>query len=211
MEQFVAQHGPQLGAIPEHLWPALQRKLSAQTFDAGEHLMMDWGEEAGWQVFVADPAGLRAADPNAVFLVDHAWSYTRQTAREALLTVEGLLERVIGLLDMDDEDPQPEPEPQPEPQPEPPPRDDAPISQESIVIKASSIPDAGQGAFAGVGLAPATLLGTYAGERLSSAEAQARYPRGDAYYLLAVPGEDDVLVDAADPERSNWLRYLNHA
>ena len=42
-------------------------------------------------------------------------------------------------------------------------------------------------------------------------EAQARYPRGDAYYLLAVPGEDDVLVDAADPERSNWLRYLNHA
>ena len=43
------------------------------------------------------------------------------------------------------------------------------------------------------------------------AEAQARYPRGDAYYLLAVPGADDVLVDAADPERSNWLRYLNHA
>ena len=29
--------------------------------------------------------------------------------------------------------------------------------------------------------------------------------------LLTVPGADDVLVDAADPERSNWLRYLNHA
>ena len=108
-------------------------------------------------------------------------------------------------------EPGPEPEPEPGPEPELQPRDDTPISQDSIAIRTSSIPDAGQGAFAAVGLAPATLLGTYAGERLSSAEAQARYPRGDAYYLLAVPGADDLLVDAADPERSNWLRYLNHA
>ena len=86
-----------------------------------------------------------------------------------------------------------------------------PVSETAIEIRTSNIPEAGNGAFAKTQMDAGTFLGTYAGERLSTSEAQARYPRGDAYYLLAVPGESDVLVDAADPTKSNWLRYLNHA
>jgi hypothetical protein len=32
---------------------------------------------------------LSAADPSAIFLVDHAWTYTTATARQALQEVEG--------------------------------------------------------------------------------------------------------------------------
>eukprot|EP01043_Picozoa_sp_COSAG02_P041493 COSAG02_NODE_3445_length_6730_cov_4.938772_3_plen_177_part_00 len=141
-------------------------------------------------------------------------SYTRASARHALEQVDGLLGRVVGLLDMEDEqDEQQEEE-----------SDELkasllssvlkqgqPVSETAVDIRMSTIPEAGNGAHAKVQMDAGMFLGTYAGEHLSTAEAQARYPRGDAYYLLAVPGESDVLVDAVDPSKSNWLRYLNHA
>ena len=144
-------------------------------------------------------------------------SYTRASARDALEQVDGLVGRVVGLLDMEDEqdgqDGQEEEE-----------SDELkavllrsaleqrePVSESAIDIRMSTIPKAGKGAHTRVQMDAGTFLGTYAEERLDTAEAQARYPRGDAYYLLAVPGESDVLVDAVDPSKSNWLRYLNHA
>ncbi len=144
-------------------------------------------------------------------------SYTRASARDALEQVDGLLDRVVGLLDMEDE--QDEQDGQQEEE------SDAlnaallnsaleqgePVSESAVDIRMSTIPKAGKGAHTKVQMDAGTFLGTYAGERLNTAEAQARYPRGDAYYLLAVPGESDVLIDAVDPSKSNWLRYLNHA
>ena len=86
--QWQDAHASQLSSqgVPRHLWPALQAKLASQLFDAGEHLLMDWDADgAGWHVLVANPAGLRASDPNAIFLVDHAWrcarAHTRASAR----------------------------------------------------------------------------------------------------------------------------------
>ena len=83
-QQWQNAHASQLSSqgVPRHLWPALQTKLTSQVFDAGEHLMMDWDADgAGWHVLVANPAGLRANDPNAIFLVDHAWRCTRTHTR----------------------------------------------------------------------------------------------------------------------------------
>ena len=80
-QEWQAAHAPQLSSqgVPPHLWPALQAKLTDQVFDAGEHLMLDWDADGtGWHVLVANPDGLRAEDPNAIFLVDHAWRCAAQ-------------------------------------------------------------------------------------------------------------------------------------
>ena len=144
-------------------------------------------------------------------------SYTRASARDALEHVDGLLSRVVGLLDMEDD--QEDQDGQQEDESDELKaallssvlRQGEPIAESAVDIRMSTIPQAGKGAHAKAQMDAGTFLGTYRGERLTTAEAQARYPRGDAYYLLAVPGEEDVLVDAADPSKSNWLRFLNHA
>ena len=162
---------------------------------------------------------MRCAASNRFFWLSHltgatCGSYTRTSARDALEQVDGLLGRVVGLLDMEDEQDEQEEEDTEElkasllssvlKQGEP-------VSETAVDIRMSAIPEAGNGAHAKAQMEAGTFLGTYTGERLNTAEAQARYPLGDAYYLLAVPGESDVLVDAVDPSKSNWLRYLNHA
>jgi len=75
-----------------------------------------------------------------------------------------------------------------------------------VRVGPSSIPNAGQGVFASRELPKGVVLGAYAGERLTLAEMDARYPRGDARYVLDVRG---VYLDAADPAHSNWTRYIN--
>ena len=82
-QEWQGAHAPQLSSqnVPQHLWPALQAKLTGQVFDAGEHLMMDWDADGtGWHVLVANPEGLRAEDPNTIFLVDHAWRCATRSA-----------------------------------------------------------------------------------------------------------------------------------
>lgn len=197
----------------------MQAKLTEQRFDAGEHVMLDWGPDEGWRVNAL--AALSAADPSAIFLVDHAWTYTRGTARQTLMGVDGLLSRVAGLLDMEDDD-----DGGGSADGDADDADDADLkaallegaqgqvpvdANTAIAIKGSTIPEAGDGAFAAVALATGTFLGTYQGEKLNAAAAQEKYPLGNAYYVLAVPGSDDLLIDAADASKSNWLRYLNHS
>jgi hypothetical protein len=79
-------------------------------------------------------------------------------------------------------------------------------------------PIQGLGAFATRGLPTGTRLVEYAGERLTPAEAEARYPDVDGErhhtYLFAFDYEEDgedveVVVDAA--VGGNAARYLNHS
>ncbi len=79
-----------------------------------------------------------------------------------------------------------------------------------IVIKDSLIPNAGQGAFIDVDVKKGSLLGKYIGEPLTNEEYVNKYPDGKSFYVLAVPGEEDMFVDASDPSKSNWTRYINH-
>ena len=72
-------------------------------------------------------------------------------------------------------------------------------------------PIQGEGAFATREIAAGTRLVEYTGERLTPAEADARYPDDDDErhhtYLFAI--DDDVVIDAA--VGGNEARFINHS
>ncbi len=73
-----------------------------------------------------------------------------------------------------------------------------------------SSPIQGLGAFATCDIPEGVRLIEYAGERLTPAQADARYPDGDERhhtFLFAI--DDDVVVDAA--VNGNEARFLNHS
>ena len=69
----------------------------------------------------------------------------------------------------------------------------------------------GFGAFAQAGIPEGARLIEYAGERLTPAQAEARYPDDDAArhhtFLFAI--DDDVVIDAA--VNGNDARWINHS
>lgn len=113
-EDFLSLHRPQLdaAAVPQHLWSSLFSKLVNQIFDAGEKFsmfMVDYGEKKRedcdplFSVFVSAENGVCATDPNDIFLIDHAWTFTANDARKHLQTVPGLLERMARLMGCSDD------------------------------------------------------------------------------------------------------------
>lgn len=119
--EFVAVHKPQLesSAVPVHLWPALYRKLSTDTFDAGEALqllLIDYDEEdeekntpdddddSTKPVFALEVArehGIKASDPQAIYLVDHAWTFRLNSARQQLEEYPQLADRLSAITGVD--------------------------------------------------------------------------------------------------------------
>ncbi|ETW04700.1 hypothetical protein, variant [Aphanomyces invadans] len=100
---FLALHEAQLRAIavPEHLWPSLHHKLSQEEFDAGDYFHLAKDEDDDLHAVV-----LREIDPNdsnAIFLVDHAWTFTTDNnkPREMLTTVPSLIGRMENLMRID--------------------------------------------------------------------------------------------------------------
>ncbi|KDO34012.1 hypothetical protein SPRG_01286 [Saprolegnia parasitica CBS 223.65] len=99
---FLTHHEAQLrgAAIPEHLWPSLFEKLSNEIFDAGSYFQLAADEDGDLHaVALRDMA---AADADAVFLIDHAWTYTTDNdqARVALMTAPSLLPRMEALMQL---------------------------------------------------------------------------------------------------------------
>jgi len=72
-------------------------------------------------------------------------------------------------------------------------------------------PIEGFGAFATRPIAAGVRLIEYAGERLTPAEAQARYPdvSGERHHTYLFAIDDDVVVDAA--VNGNEARFINHS
>jgi len=117
--EFVALHKPQLesSAIPVHFWPALYRKLATDTFDAGEALQLmlieyDEDEEQNpaedddspnpvFALGVAREQGVRAADPHAIYLIDHAWTFRLSGARQQLEQHSQLADRLSAITGVD--------------------------------------------------------------------------------------------------------------
>ncbi|KAK1790343.1 hypothetical protein P4O66_014252 [Electrophorus voltai] len=110
---FLASHTPALKAagIPPIYWRSLHYKLSREVFDAGEvfGVMREEEEEAALQsrsnrdavsykVIVTRESGLQACDPASVYLVDHAWTYRVENARQQLQEIPGLLGRMAALM-----------------------------------------------------------------------------------------------------------------
>ncbi|XP_055908082.1 tubulin--tyrosine ligase-like protein 12 [Eupeodes corollae] len=112
---FVALHKPQLqlSNVPPHLWEAVFSKITTDTFDAGAALslmLIDYSDserEETSPVFalcVSKPDGIRANDPNAIYLVDHAWTFRTNIARQQLEEIPQLAERMSAITGVDLED-----------------------------------------------------------------------------------------------------------
>lgn len=88
-----------------------------------------------------------------------------------------------------------------------------------VRIGVSQIPGAGQGAFAAAPIPAGVDLGPYRGVVLSKDQMNAKYGAEGGVYIAEIPRpdadrpEDAIMyvdaVDATDPEKSNWTRYMN--
>ncbi|XP_062299798.1 tubulin--tyrosine ligase-like protein 12 isoform X1 [Scomber scombrus] len=121
---FLALHAGALqsSGIPETYWRSLHHKITSEIYDAGEVfgiMQIQQDDEAenedeeeekkkdnpgaviGCKVVVTRDSGLQASDPTSVFLVDHAWTYRVDHAREQLEQIPGLLSRMAALMGLD--------------------------------------------------------------------------------------------------------------
>uniref|UniRef100_A0A8C5T015 Tubulin tyrosine ligase like 12 n=1 Tax=Laticauda laticaudata TaxID=8630 RepID=A0A8C5T015_LATLA len=123
---FVALHRPALSAsaVPQRYWPGLWRKLKNEVFDAGEYfgimqveeadeqrgneeteeelkMKSNLGNELCYKVIVTNENGLQASNCDSIFLIDHAWTYRVEHARQQLMQVPGLLHRMANLMGID--------------------------------------------------------------------------------------------------------------
>lgn len=106
MEEFLQLHEPQLlsSNVPQHFWPSLYEKVSNQLFDSGTAFQLDCLDYDGsnedidfmWQLVATK--SIAQADPNAIFLVDHAWTFRPDMMRAYLSSIEGLLDRLGNML-----------------------------------------------------------------------------------------------------------------
>ncbi|XP_059181635.1 tubulin--tyrosine ligase-like protein 12 isoform X1 [Centropristis striata] len=120
---FVALHAAALqsSGIPSVYWRSLHHKITNEIYDAGEvfgimQFQQEDDEEDGenegrksgnpgapisCKVVVTRDSGLQAAEPTSVFLVDHAWTYRVDHARQQLEQIPGLLARMAALMGVD--------------------------------------------------------------------------------------------------------------
>ena len=95
---FVHQHKTQLetGGVPKHFWPTLYQKLTKGVFDAGLAFTLltvqydegEWEEgDPRWQVQAQED--VKADDGEQIYLIDHAWTYQTDKARDMLKNIPG--------------------------------------------------------------------------------------------------------------------------
>lgn len=121
---FLQLHEPQLvlSGVPQHFWRTLYFKLIGQIFDANNAFSLikfetedegktSSGNELGdskmetrnnfvplLKVFVRCDDGILKDDEKHIYLIDHAWTYTPKEAKQHLLRVPGLLDRMCDLM-----------------------------------------------------------------------------------------------------------------
>jgi hypothetical protein len=81
------------------------------------------------------------------------------------------------------------------------------LTPDQYTIQTSTIPNAGNGAFANIPLLKGTTLGYYKGKRLSKQQYDRLKDQSYVWELSSRSGP--IYVDGKDPKRSNWLRFLN--
>ncbi|CAF94125.1 unnamed protein product, partial [Tetraodon nigroviridis] len=113
---FLALHAGALHAagVPQLYWRTLHHKLNNEIYDAGDVFgIMNYEESDDEEerkvktvaavrskVLVTRDGGLQASDTSSIFLVDHAWTYRVDHARQQLEQVPGLLARMAALMEV---------------------------------------------------------------------------------------------------------------
>ncbi|XP_077565267.1 tubulin--tyrosine ligase-like protein 12 [Stigmatopora nigra] len=108
--------------IPEKYWRSLHYKLTHEIYDAGEVFGIvqiqpnddnddekngeftdkyKRGTKIRSKVVVTCESGLQASKPTSIFLIDHAWTYRVECARQDLEEIPGLLSRMASLMGID--------------------------------------------------------------------------------------------------------------
>ncbi|XP_008399781.1 tubulin--tyrosine ligase-like protein 12 [Poecilia reticulata] len=114
---FVVLQGGALqsSGVPQVYWKSLYHKITNEVYDAGEvfgimkvqqeedgeRKKVNSGAVIGGKVVVTRQSGLEVSDPTSIFLVDHAWTYRVEHAREQLEQISGLLPRMASLMGVD--------------------------------------------------------------------------------------------------------------
>ena len=115
-ENFLRTHEFQLvlNNIPKHFYRRLYEKMQDEIFDSGAYFQLcpvdddevekSFNPEHRYYVstlknVVLDPDN----DPNAIFLIDHAWTYRIKDARSNLTNIPNLYERMSALMNVDSE------------------------------------------------------------------------------------------------------------
>lgn len=88
---------------------------------------------------------------------------------------------------------------------------DSPVRASTLPFEIRPSPIQGLGAFATQPIAAGVRLIEYAGERLTPAEADTRYPdvKGEPHHTFLFAIDEDVVIDAA--VGGNEARFLNHS
>lgn len=113
--KFIQLHQQQLIAsqVPEIFWQTLYRKLTTQNFDAGDAfqlLLLDYSEsersaeDPVWTVAVTKEGGIKHTNPAEIYIVDHAWTFRTNMARNQLRQVPELLRRMTIIMGIDQEE-----------------------------------------------------------------------------------------------------------
>lgn len=105
MQEFLRLHQAQLeGArVPQHLWPVVYYKLQRELLDAGDYFFLARDEDGDLHAVVRDDVDLAPVQPDsdlALFVVDHAWTFTADKMQEQLAHTPGLLERMENLMNL---------------------------------------------------------------------------------------------------------------
>ncbi|XP_034529608.1 tubulin--tyrosine ligase-like protein 12 isoform X1 [Notolabrus celidotus] len=124
---FTALHAGALqsSGIPQIYWRSLHHKITNEVYDAGEVFGImrvqeeeeevngnneeedeekkkgNPGAEIRCKVVVTRESGLQVSEPTSVYLVDHAWTYRVEGARQQLEEIPGLLSRMASLMGLD--------------------------------------------------------------------------------------------------------------
>ncbi|UJR27284.1 hypothetical protein I4U23_008579 [Adineta vaga] len=114
-EQFLRIHEFQLvlNNIPKHLYRRLYEKMKNEIFDSGSYFQLCpvdddeiendvFNGERRYYVSTLENVILDPhTDENAIFLIDHAWTYRIKDARSNLINIPSLYERMASLMNID--------------------------------------------------------------------------------------------------------------
>ncbi|KAL9552717.1 hypothetical protein MBANPS3_003629 [Mucor bainieri] len=99
-ESFKVVHQYQLSSIPEELWQPLFMKLGEDYLDAGNFAELHHGDPMeGYSLHVKSDKSLKKHSD--IFLVDHAWTTSPETAKEELKLNLSLMDRLENLMDIE--------------------------------------------------------------------------------------------------------------
>lgn len=107
-EDWLRLHEVQLKGsnVPEHLWYTLYQKIRGEIFDAGHYFEIVQDEHEEIHIMMKSEIdsdldqSMDVESDGAIFLIDHAWTFTADKARDKLESVDGLCERIKRMLQL---------------------------------------------------------------------------------------------------------------